>query len=281
MNTQTAHAEHAPFAGGGEMGVLMRALDWAQTAIGPVASWSPALQMIVRLLLANRFQLILWWGPEFCQLYNDAYRPILGAKHPQSMGQPARECWPEIWHIIGPLIEKPFHGGEATWMEDILLEINRFGFTEETHYTIAYSPVPDDTVPGGIGGVLGTIHEITEKVVGEHRVVALRDLGAHSAEAKTAGDACAIAAETLAQHPEDVPFALFYLLDEDRQRARSAGIAGVTAGETASPVVIELDDTPSRARPWPLAEVVRAEALQLVDELPARLGKEHVPPGPW
>src|SRR5262249_31034833 len=145
---------------------------------------------------------------KFCQLYNDAYRPVLSVKHPRAMGQSGSECWPEIWHLIGPLIERPFHGGAATWMEDILLEINRSGFIEETHFTIAYSPVPDDTAPGGIGGVLGTVHEITEKVVGERRVVALRDLGARSAEAKTVEEACAIAAETLAQHPEDVPFAL-------------------------------------------------------------------------
>ncbi len=161
----------------------MRSIDWSQTALGPIDAWSPTLQMMVRLLLANRFQLILWWGPEFCQLYNTAYQPVLGVKHPQAMGQPGRECWPEIWHIIGPLIERPFCGGEATWMEDILLEVNRFGFTEETHFTIAYSPVPDDTAPNGIGGVLVTVHEITEKVVGERRVVALRDLGARAAEA--------------------------------------------------------------------------------------------------
>ena len=124
------------------MGVLMRTIDWSQTAIGAVESWSPALQMMVRLLLANRFQLILWWGPEFCQLYNDAYLPVLGAKHPQAMGQPGRECWPEIWHIIGPLIERPFHSGPATWMEDILLEINRSGFIEETHFTRYGSDAP-------------------------------------------------------------------------------------------------------------------------------------------
>ncbi len=125
---------------------------------------------------------MLWWGPQFCGLYNDAYVPILGAKHPWAIGQPVSEVWLEIWHILKPLIETPFNGGPATWMEDIPLEINRRGFVEETHFTIAYSPVPDETVPSGIGGVLATVHEITEKVIGERRVVALRDLGARSVE---------------------------------------------------------------------------------------------------
>ena len=128
--------------------------------------------MMVGFLLANRFPLLLWWGPHFCQLYNDPYRPVLGTKHPNSLGQPAGECWPEIWHIIGPLIERPFRGGEPTYSEDLSLEPNRHGFLEETHFTVAYSPVPDDTVASGIGRVLATVHEITEKVVGERRIMA-------------------------------------------------------------------------------------------------------------
>ena len=110
-----------------------------------------------------------------------------------------------IWHILQPLIDTPFNGGPATWNEDILLEINRHGFLEETHFTIAYSPVPDDTVPSGIGGVLATVHEISEKVIGERRVVVLRDLGARVGDAKTAAEACVIAARTLAAHDKEFP----------------------------------------------------------------------------
>src|SRR5262249_117521 len=151
-------------------------------------------------------------------------------KHPKSLGQPGSECWPEIWDIIGPLAETPFQGGPPSWMEDILLEVNRHGFVEETHFTIAYSPVPDDRVPSKIGGVIATVREITEKIVGERRVLALRDLGAHAVEAKTAEEAGAIAAETLASHSRDVPFALIYLMDADGKHARLAGAAGVSEG---------------------------------------------------
>src|SRR6266508_3874440 len=84
-------------ADGGDMGALMRSIDWSQTPLGPVAGWSQALRTMVGLLLRNRFPLLLWWGPEFVQLYNDAYRPVPGAKHPRAMGQPAAECWTEIW----------------------------------------------------------------------------------------------------------------------------------------------------------------------------------------
>src|SRR5262249_21669625 len=134
------------FSGGGEMGAHIRAFDWSQTPIGSVESWSPALRMMVRFLLANRFPLLLWWGPQYISIYNDPYRPVLGTKDPWALGQPVATCWSEIWHILKPLIDTPFNGGPVTWNDDILLEINRYGFVEETHFTIAYSPVPDETL---------------------------------------------------------------------------------------------------------------------------------------
>src|SRR5690348_1951823 len=227
----------ALFPGDGEMARLMRALDWSRTPLGSVETWSPSLRMMVRFLLPNRFPLLLWWGPEFRQLYNDPYRPVLGTKHPKSLGQPASECWSEIWDVIGPLIETPFNGGPATWMEDIFLEVNRHGFVEETHFAIAYSPVPDEIAPNGIGGVLATVHEISEQVVAERRVALLRDLGARSAEAKTAEDACRVAAETPAQYPRDIPFALLYLIDPDGTHARAPGRGSRRrAGRSIQPV---------------------------------------------
>ncbi|MHB9105570.1 MAG: ATP-binding protein [Armatimonadota bacterium] len=274
----TTVQNHIDFlTGGGEMGELIRAVDWSHTAIGPMGGWSPALRMVLKLMLANRFPMILWWGPQFVQFYNDPYRPIPGNKHPRSMGQPASACWAEIWHVIGPLIETPFRGGPATWDDDIFLEINRHGFVEECHFTIAYSPVPDDTAPGGIGGVLATVHEITGKVVGDRRVLVLRDLGARSAEAGTAEEACAIAAETLALHPRDIPFALLYVIDPDRRQARLAGTAGVGADEGAAPPVLSLEDEDTL---WPLTEGMRSETMQTVTDLGARLNG-MVPPGPW
>ncbi|MBD2465501.1 hypothetical protein H6G89_31375 [Oscillatoria sp. FACHB-1407] len=109
--------------------------DWSQTPLGAVETWSPSLVMMVRFLLTNRFPLMLWWGPDYIQFDNDSYCPILGTKHPNSLGQAGSQCWTEIWQVISPLIDRLFQGGTATWMEDILLEIDRHGFVEETHFT--------------------------------------------------------------------------------------------------------------------------------------------------
>lgn len=237
--------------------------------------------MMTRFLLANRFPLLLWWGPQFCSLYNEAYRPILGVKHPQAIGQPVSECWSEIWRTLKPLIETPFHGGPSTWMEDIPLAINRYGFLEETHFTIAYSPVPDETAPGGIGGVLATVHEISQKVFGERRTVALRDLGARSIGPKTAEEACALAAETLGRHSVDVPFCLLYLMDPNGTHARLAAVSGVGASGASFPTTVSLKQTDAA---WPFSHVAgsgEVETVENIERIFGIPGIRGVPAGPW
>src|SRR5262249_15655451 len=89
------------FESGAQMGRLISNFDWSKTPLGTISSWSPTLQTIVRFVLASRFPYLLWWGPEFIQIYNDAYRPVLGTKHwKQALGKPVSECWSEIWHIL-------------------------------------------------------------------------------------------------------------------------------------------------------------------------------------
>jgi len=256
----------------------IRAFDWSKTPLGPESQWSPALRTTLGIILASGFPHVLWWGPEYIQFYNDPYIPIPGTKHPDAaFGRPASECWAEIWRVIGPLIDRPFHGGPPTWDDDIALELYRHGYLEESHFVIAYSPVPDETVPSGIGGVMATVHEITQKIVGERRVRALRDLAARVSEARTADEACAIAAATLDAHAKDVPFALLYLVDSDGRRAHLAGSAGVPAGARILPEAIDLHARDASG--WPLAEVLRDGKLRLVDRLSERLSA--VPPGPW
>jgi len=255
----------------------MEQTDWAATLLGPVGSWSPALRMMVRFLLANRFPQLLWWGPQFCSLYNDAYVPILGDKHPWALGRPVSEVWKEIWHVLKPLIETPFHGGPATWMEDIPLEINRSGFMEETHFTVAYSAVPDEDAPGGIGGVIATVHEITDKIISDRRVRALRDLGAGSGEPKSAQDACAMIGKTLSPYSKDIPFLLLYLLDDKHQVAQRACCLGADSSDRACPESIRLDAAADEK--WPFSAVRASEELQLVKDLKNRF--DTVPEGPW
>ncbi|HEU4416273.1 MAG TPA: PAS domain S-box protein [Candidatus Angelobacter sp.] len=148
---------------------------------------------------------------------------------------------------------------------------------EETHFTIAYSPVPDDTAPRGIGGVLATVHEISEKVVGERRTRALRDLGAGALDKRSAQEACARAAEILDSYPRDIAFSLIYLLDPDQQAAHLVCSSGLPSEAPTSPRSISLD--PAESAAWPFRNVIATGQTQLVEDLGSRLAV--VPRGPW
>src|SRR5260370_12946625 len=89
----------------GEMARRVREVDWAKTPLGPPERWSPALKWAVGLVLASGFPKAVRWGPELILIYNDAYRPILGDKHPAVLGKPLREAWSEIYGELEPLNE--------------------------------------------------------------------------------------------------------------------------------------------------------------------------------
>ena len=94
------------FAGADEMHALCRDFDWSSSLLGPVESWPVSLRTIAQTVLAHPFPTIVLWGPELVQIYNQGYREIMGAKHPAGLGQPTRQCWPEVWHINAPIYER-------------------------------------------------------------------------------------------------------------------------------------------------------------------------------
>jgi signal transduction histidine kinase/FixJ family two-component response regulator len=159
--------------GGGEMASLIGHLDWASTPLGARSRWSRSLKAAVAMILHSRHPMFLWWGPELVQIYNDAYVPSFGlGKHPTALGQRGRECWPEIWSIIGPQIDDVMHSGVASWHEDALVPIFRNGAIEEVYWTYGYSPVFDDD--GAIGGTLVVCTETTGRVRAAREEAALR-----------------------------------------------------------------------------------------------------------
>ena len=152
-----------------EMSALIRAKDWSKTVLGPSESWSGSLTLVVDLMLASGFPMAVRWGPDFVMIYNDGYRPILGDKHPWALGLPFREVWPEVQTQLRPLHEAILSGQRrAFFAEDLLLRIQRHGAEyEDARFTISYSPIPDASVPAGVGGVLITAVETTNRVLTE------------------------------------------------------------------------------------------------------------------
>ena len=176
----------------------------------------------------------IWWGADAIQLYNDGYVPVLGAKHPRSLGQRGMECWAEIWDVVGPLYAEVMEYGRSTWSDDLLLLMDRNGYVEETYFTFSYSPIRDES--GGVAGQLITCAETTGRVIGERRLRTLRDLGGRSSATRTVADACRVIVDTLAENPSDIPVAALYLLDSTGTSVTQ--VAGVGAADTLSPLII-------------------------------------------
>lgn len=268
------------FAGGGAMSAAMATVDWARTPLGPVEDWPQSLRTAVSICLASRFPILIWWGPELAMLYNDAYAQILNVKHPAALGTPGKRVWPEIWDIIGPMLEGVLQEGKSTWSNDQLLLLERSGYSEECYFTFSYSPIQDES--GGIGGVFSAVNETTARVLAERRTRVARDLAVAIVDAHTAEEVCARAASVLARDNVDVPFALFYLLDRDHQHAHLVASAGVPDGSPLAPAKVALDadhDTQGTSglaegvAQWPFAAVARSGAPAIVT------GFSHWPDG--
>jgi PAS domain S-box-containing protein len=211
--------------------------EWAATPIGPCDAWPQSLRTSVSICLASRFPILIWWGPELIKIYNDAYAVILGAKHPHALGARGREVWPEIWHIIGPMLDQVMSEGKATWSDDQLLMLHRHGYVEECYFTFSYSPIHDES--GGVGGIFTAVFETTTRVVGERRLDTLRRLAARAGEATTVEEACRNASEILDANPSDIPFAALYL-----RRAGGRGERLCAVGTLSLPETIDLDAPP-------------------------------------
>jgi PAS fold len=171
------------FAGGGEMRARMRAFDWSTTPLGPVERWPQSLRMCVRIVLGSGYPMAILWGPDYAFLYNDAFRPMMGQKHPWALGRSCREVFPESWDFAGPLFDRVMtQGHDATTLTDQLFLINRNNYLEECYFASSYSPIPDDK--GDVGGALTIALETTERVLEDRRRQVLRDLASRTAGAK-------------------------------------------------------------------------------------------------
>ena len=253
------------------MGAMMRAVQWDRTVFGPVALWPQSLRTAVSMMLESRFAMVVAWGPDFRFFYNDRYRPILGTKHPASLGTPAAEIFPEVWAAIGPEFNR-VRRGESFALDDWLLPLDRNGYLENCWFTVSYSPIRDET--GGVGGLLAVVAETTGRVEGERRLVTLRDLARRASDATTPDQACINAARAFDANPVDVPFALIFLLSRDgavAHRVSAAGIDDAHPANLASQTIGSPDD------PWRLTEAVRSLRMVTLTELP---GEAIFPGGP-
>jgi PAS domain S-box-containing protein len=145
---------------------LLDAHDWQSSPLGPPESWPPELAAAVSMVLSSTFPMFLAWGPQRVFLYNDAYIPVLGDKHPSAFGELFHRVWWEIWTDLGPIAERAM-AGQSSFLEDMPLTMERKGYTEQTYFTFSYSPLHDGE--GRVMGMYCTCIETTARVEAERR----------------------------------------------------------------------------------------------------------------
>ncbi len=259
---------HAVLMGGGEMGQRIQAFDWAVTSLASLEQWPSSLRSSLSICLNSNFPIAIYWGSDLILLYNDEWSSILGEKHSWALGRPAREAWPEIWHIIEPLFLQVLQTGTATRCRDQLLPMHRHGFTEECYFDYTFSPIRGEA--GNVEGIFNAVLETTTRVIGERRLRTLRELGASkTGDAQTPEEACRAATHILSENPYDLPFVLLYLSDERQSSAQLVGLAGIDP-PTLDPS-LEVVSTSDHDAAWPFARAIETGQSVDVSRLPQAL----------
>ena len=267
----------AIFAAKGEMAALMRAYDWAATPLGAPGTWPQSLRSAVGICLNTRYPMCIYWGPDYVMLYNDAFRAMMGEKHPWGLGRPAREVGPENFGSVSARFTKVFHEGEAIWSEDELFPYREGGRLKERYFNYTLSPIPGEG--GAIAGVLNTVIETSYRVISERRSRLLRDLVEGTAGALSASSVCSRTVELLARGAADVPFSFIYKPNWEKggREAKLFAASGIEPGGPASPPVIPLD---AESAAWPLHRVSQTGQIEVAGDLCGRFGVTF-PGGAW
>ncbi|MEE1925348.1 PAS domain-containing protein [Pseudomonas sp. 148P] len=241
----------------GRMADLIREHDWATTALGPIEHWPQSRKIAIELMLSSGHAMQIVWGPEQVMLYNDAYAPMLGQRHPQALGARFCEAWPEIWDDIAPLVDQVY-AGETIRFEELPLVMTRRGFPEDTWWSFSYSPLRDES--GAVAGLLNVTLEATGRVRAE-RAERERD----EAHARLQHNEARL--QALVAASSDV----VYSMSPDWKEMRQLTGRGFVA-DTRVPSIRWLDDyLLAEDRAWVLAAIDKAIAARKVFELEHRV----------
>jgi PAS domain S-box-containing protein len=219
--------------GTGEMADLVRAYDWSSTPLGPIDSWSIELLTIVNLTLASSSPARTMWGPDLILIYNDAYRPIPGPRHPAALGKSARDVYKESWSVVGPLLEKALATGKTLFHEKLLVPLpSASGGIEDRYLNYSFNPIFEN---GKIAGLFGPLHDVTGEVTATRQ---LRESEARAARIlQSIGDAVIVTdAEARITHMNAIAQSLTGWTFADAKGRPLAEIFRIVSESTRQPV---------------------------------------------
>lgn len=225
--------------------------DWGKTPLGPKQHWPEALKTAYDIMMGTEFATCATWGPEHTLIYNAAYIPFLGARHPEALGRPIHEVWSDVWGDIEPLIARAM-AGERVYMENMHLVMTRNGAPEDTYWTFSYSPLRDGD---RVEGILDIAMETTQRVVAERERALLMAETTHRLK-NTLALVQAIAQQTLRDVPDRERVQAFddrlhalasahdVLLRDDWNGADLQGLVETAVGRVADRSRVEVEGPP-------------------------------------
>jgi signal transduction histidine kinase len=186
---------------------LIGAIDWASTSLGPIDRWPVSLKSMTAMVLAAEQAMLLWWGPDLIQIYNDAFAPCLAGRHPAALGQNAVVFWQDVWPVVGAQLERVIAEGKPTVQENALVPIWRNGRLEEVYWNYTYTPAFDDD--GKIAGVLTICTETTARVIADRREHMLKLFAASASGCANRDCVLEHAKKAALSNPSCIPFMQF------------------------------------------------------------------------
>jgi diguanylate cyclase (GGDEF)-like protein/PAS domain S-box-containing protein len=232
---------------------------------------------ILSICLSTRFPTAVYWGPQFILLYNDAWIPLEGARHPAALGRPAQDVT-ESWNILRPSFQRAFAAGEASSAERQFFASSRHGYIEECYFDYGISPIRGEE--DRIVGIFMPATETTPRVLARRRSFLLHALAKGTAGASSVEQACVLGTDILASGAADVPFCMTYLLSENDRLAYLVASAGFPSDSSACPAIVPLANNDETEHPWPFSTVLRTGQRQILDDLATRI-PETIPGGSW
>ncbi|KAK7914655.1 hybrid signal transduction histidine kinase K [Apiospora marii] len=204
--------------------IFARTRDWASTPLGPTETWSADLRAMANMVMGSPHPAAMYWGPEFIAIYNEAYVPLAGKKHPALMGQSYKEAWHEIWDEVAHVFEGAWKSGQATMKNDDHLLINRYGFEEEAFFSWSIVPLVGDE--GSVVGLYNPAFENTRRKVAERRMLTLREVGEKTSLARDVKSFWSQVQQGLEFNKEDIPFVMVYSVSDDSESDMSSMHSG-------------------------------------------------------
>lgn len=200
------------FENGGVLGKQIAGFNWAGHPIGEIQKWPQSLLSAAGICLNSNFPIAIYWGNDLHLIYNDAWSPIPGSKHPWALGRPAREVWPDIWTDIEPLFKEAISTGKATGSKDALLPMKRYGYVEECYFDFTFTPIYGES--GKVDGIFNAVIETTYRVINERRAAFIRRFSASLNSAKNPDELFDILRAELTNEVQDIPFSGYFIKKE-------------------------------------------------------------------